>query len=141
MLRGLATAMIALLVSAFAGSMAAVAIAEYVRAQEEFILVFMGVPIVALITTIALLIAGALGRLGAGAFVLLVLVILLTVAAFVASLYTQGTFAATARDTPIIAGFAIPSVVVIAAQWLVLRLRARRVAPPPPRFGRMAAPH
>ncbi|WP_342362427.1 hypothetical protein [Terrarubrum flagellatum] len=121
---------LALTLSLFTGGMAAVQIAEIVRAREEFILAFLMLIIVA---TIAALIFGV-ARFRADApravrnagYILLAILIVAIAALLVAFFYASGEIKLTSYDGQLITELAIPGLVAILTQWAFVRWRVLR---------------
>ena len=130
-----------LIVSTLAGSTVGVALAEWAQGDEAYILVFMAVPLVALIAGIFNVVAWT-RPVPARAFANVAKFLLFLIAMMLGGLATlelgaAGTFPAAWRGIQLMLAMAASSAVTVIAQWLVFRWRAAKAAtPPPPRFGR-----
>lgn len=132
-MRTFSTAVLAFFLSLLVGSAAAVKIAELVRAREEFILVFMFLPLVAIIACIVFAVARSrpapltnIAR--AGGWLMGALVIFaLALVAF--SIYDARGLHGVGRDMPILAGLIAPAFLVVATQWLFVRWRTASASP------------
>jgi hypothetical protein len=140
-LRNIVTAILALAVSTFVAGMAAVVIAERAQAQEEFILVFVGLLPLGLVCAVPLFAASftaAPGRtVSRVARWLFVILALLVAALFGYAFYVAQAGIGVVRDLPILAGLSIPAAIILFLQWAIFRWRARAPAGPAPmQFGR-----
>jgi hypothetical protein len=142
-LRNVVTAVIALALSTLVAGMAAVWLAVETRAQEEFVLVFAAIAPLGLICALPMLVASyrpepraAVGRVARWLFVIFAL---LLAGLFGFAFYMAQTGGAVVEDLPLLAGIAIPALVILIVQWILFRWRARSSAggSPPMRFGRI----
>lgn len=144
-MRILVTLIIALAASCLAAGLVAVAMAEWADGDESFILVFIGIPVVALVVSVLLLIAHtrpvlsrAMNRV---ALFLVGLFLVLFGLLAVVELAANGTMASAWRGIKLIATMCASATTLVAAQWIVFRWRGR-IQPKSvtPRFGRNAGP-
>lgn len=136
--------LLALAGSLLAGSAVAVAVADWARGDESYILAFMAVPLASLVALVPFLVAGtrpvparAVNRV---ALALVLLLGILFVAGGVVELAANGTMQSAWRGIQLIVAILGSVLAVVAVQWLVFRIRARGAAPAVPRFGRGAGP-
>ena len=131
-MRVIITTIAAFFLSVLAGGIAAGMIAEATKAQEEFILVFFAIIVVALVACLLFGLAQLRAERAAAVSTtgrwLLGLIALMIVALVAFSIIAARNLADTTRDVPILVGFALPSVIVVAAQWIFVRWRLRRAA-------------
>lgn len=140
-MRPVVTSALAFFLSLFAGGMVAQQLAVSTGAQEEYILVFVGTVVVAVVVTIPIFIAQyraqPLVAIGSVAKWLMILfVALLVVLAAWAYYAAAGDSEKFGKDLPIIAGLVLPGLAIILVQWLFTRWRVRRALP---QFGRGSA--
>ena len=132
--------------SGLAGSMVGLAAAEWVNGDQSYVLVFMAVPVVALVSLAFFLIAGtrpdpARAVNNATKFLLVVLALMLFGLSAL-ELGASGSLASAWRGIQFMLVLAGSGAVTVLFQWVVFRLRARKpVASPPPRFGRQPEMH
>lgn len=125
------TSFMAFFLSLLAGGIVAQILAETTKAGQEFILVFMAVPLIAVVATVLFFVPQlfvlrrrAVDKTGKWS---LAVFVILTLALFVFDYVTvQGDLAMFRRDMPILAGLALPGLAVILAQWLFVRWRVGR---------------
>lgn len=129
-MRMLGASIIAFVLSSLVGGVAAVQIAVINKAQEEFIVVFFAVMVIALLTTVVFVIAqlfgdpvASIGRAGWG---LMILFGLSLAALLIWSAASATSSREAARDMPLIAGIIAPAFLIVATQWLFLRWRLRK---------------
>lgn len=122
------TSVMAFFLSLLVGGMVGQFLAEATKAGQEYILVFIAVPLVATVVTVLFFIPQlfVLRRRAVdktGKWTLAVFVVL-TAALLVFDFVTiQGDVAMFRRDMPILAGLALPGFAIILVQWLFVRWR------------------
>ena len=142
-MRNLVTAVIAVAISVLLAGIVAVVLAEYLRAQVDFALVFMTIAPLALVCAVPLLIASfrAEPRLAAARVgrTMLALFALLLLGLFGYVLFIEPR--ALPGDLPIIIALCVTGYVVLLTQWTLFHWRAPpRTQLAPLRFGRVGAP-
>jgi amino acid transporter len=130
--------LLAFVVSFFLGELAAQQVAVAMNGTEEFIAVFGFVFFIAVFFAVAFFVAQlrtdprrAAGRLARWSIAVLIgLTAVWALWAWIAGMMLS--------DLPIIAGIMLPALVIVLADWIVVRWLARTAPPAPPRFGRLA---
>ena len=142
-MRNIVTALAAFAASVLVAGLAAVLLAQELRAQEEFILVFAAVVPLGMIFVLRLLAAsyrreprGAISRVARW---LLAVVVLLVAGLAGYAFYVAQMRIGVVGDLPMLLGISIPAAIVLLVQWTVFAFRARPAAPPPMQFGRNGA--
>ena len=134
------TSLFALILSGLAGGLVAQQLAVATSAAEEYILVFMALPMIVILVTVAYFLA----QFRAEPFraVDRTMWWLLAIFGFVVLVLAGWTFSvpgenrATESDLSIVAGLILPGVAAIIVQWLFVRWRLKRSAA---KFGRSGA--
>lgn len=130
------TTVFAFLLSAFGGGLVAQQLAVSTGAQEEYIIVFALVAIVAMVATAMFWVAQLRGNPVAAVATLAKWLLVLFGLFLVALLAWSWSEASLQRDGSIIAGLVLPGIAVVLIQWWFVGWRVRRT---PASFGRHAA--
>lgn len=145
-LRSFLTSLLAFFVSLLVGSVVAQTLAVHFNGQEEWILVFMAVVVVAAGTAFVFLIVQLAAGTRRAAFITLAMLLALFavgLGGFVYWIYASTpSDSLQGDDSPLLLGLVASTVAVILVQWLIVHWRA--VPAPPtqtsPRFGRGPQP-
>lgn len=141
-MRSFLTSLLAFFASLLAGGVIAQALAVHYSGQEEWILVFMSVVVVAIATTIIFFIVQLASGTRLAAFItLVVLLVLFTVmlgGLIFWTFFSAPSNAVPSDDRALTIGLVAPNVAVILVQWLIVHLRSAQAAQTQiqPRFGR-----
>ena len=127
-MRAALTALMAFFLSLLAGAVAAHWLAIATDAAEEFILVFMSVPLLAVIFAVVFLLPQFIGGTRssvdrAGKWSLIVLAVLIVALLVFEFWAVGGDMAKLKADLPIIAGLFLPGFAIILVDWLFVRWR------------------
>lgn len=130
-MRILFTTILAFILSIMIGGMAAVQIAEITKAQEEFILAFMSLILVAVVATIAFAVAQARADPSTSIITTgrwsMALLAASAVGLIMWSVFGANSLQESRRDIPLLLGLIAPAFLAIATQWLFVRWRNRAV--------------
>lgn len=141
-MRSFLTSLLAFFVSLLVGSVIAQALAVHYNGQEEWILVFMSVVVVAIATTIVFFVVQLASGTRPVAFITLVVLLVLFVFGLGAFIYwifmSAPSAAVTSDDRALTISLVASNMAVILVQWLIVHLRAVPTAAVlnQPRFGR-----
>lgn len=133
-MRAIVTALLAILISGFAGGMTAVIIADWTKADEVFILVFMAIaPVTLMVAAVFLLrwsAAQGQPQVTDKAAMWMTAVVAALFAGFSLWSFVGSYPLDTAwREVKLFIAFALTFATIIAAQWLIFRKRVRNAAP------------
>lgn len=128
-MRAVLTSVMAFFLAVLVGGVVAQALAVSTHAGEEYILAFVAIIPVAVLVTLAFLIAqlaaGSRRAAGIVAVVLLALVALSAIALLAMSWFASPRTAPVSEEFGIVAGLILPATAMVLAQWLVVRWRAQ----------------
>lgn len=141
-MRFLATLLVALIVSILVGGVFAVLLADWLRGDETFILIFVAIGPVALVSLIVFLIAGTRPEprraIGRAARTLVILLVLAAMALAILEFLTAPTDGLGIQGMELIGAMFACCALVVITQWIVFRLGARGpgTVTSTPQFGR-----
>lgn len=137
------TTLLMLIAGFLAGGLVAQGIALEANADQEFIIVFMGLGAVLILSTVVFFIVqffADVRRAAAYAVRLLLALLLIIAAALIGiDLVSDPEHGMFAKSWPLIAGLTVPNAVIVIVQWLIVRWRYP-ASPKMPVFGRGARP-
>lgn len=125
-MRLLITTVIALIVSVLAAGTMATALAEWTKADQSYILVFMMIAPAALLASAVFLFASTRGSIGPAAIVMLSVIATAFIVFAAIAHFSMPLPGSKASEVKLITAMALTLAGIVIPQWLIFRVRERR---------------